>query len=85
MIYLNDEKGKNSIDTEREKSLEYKIPIWQKITLKPEEAAEYSNIGIHKIRDLTKEKRCPFVLHVGNKILIKRKAFEKYIENQTYI
>lgn len=56
------------------------IPIWEKLNITIEEAANYSGIGIHKIRELMKEKDCDFVLKVGtNKNLIKRIKFEKYI------
>lgn len=61
------------------------VPIWQKLNLTLEEAAEYSNIGMNKIRELTKQKRCPFVIYIGRKKLIKRKEFEKYLENQIEI
>ena len=57
-----------------------KVPIWEKIGLSIEEAAEYSNIGINKLRALTEEPSCPFVLWVGKKRVIKRKEFEKYID-----
>lgn len=56
------------------------IPIWEKSNLTLEEAAAYSGIGINKIRELSNEKKCSFVLWVGNKRLIKRKLFDKYIE-----
>ena len=56
------------------------IPIWEKVALTPEEASAYSGIGINKIRDLTNEKNCRFVLWVGTKRLIKRKQFEQYID-----
>ena len=56
------------------------IPIWEKLNLSIEEAAEYSNIGINKIRELTEEPNCPFVLWIGKKRVIKRKEFEKYIQ-----
>lgn len=56
-----------------------KVPIWEKMTLTPEEAAAYSNIGINKIRSMANEPQCPFVVFVGNRKLIKRKEFEKYI------
>lgn len=56
-----------------------KVPIWEKMNLTIEEAAEYSNIGINKLQEITKEPRCPFVLYIGRKKLIKRKEFEKYI------
>ena len=56
------------------------IPIYEKTCLTIEEAAEYSNIGMNKIDELAKKPMCPFVLYVGRKKLIKRKAFEKFIE-----
>lgn len=56
------------------------VPIWEKITLTLEEAAAYSNVGINRIREITNNENCPFVLFVGNKRLIKRKPFEKYLE-----
>lgn len=56
------------------------VPIWQKINLTINEAAEYSNIGINRLTELVNSPMCPFVLHVGKKRLIKRKEFEKYIE-----
>lgn len=55
------------------------VPIWEKVTLTLEEAAEYSNIGINKIRELSNNPRCVFVIYVGRKRLIKRKEFEKFI------
>lgn len=57
------------------------IPVWEKATLTIEEAAAYSNIGINKIDELAKKPKCPFVLYVGRKKLIKRKEFEKYISD----
>ena len=54
-------------------------PIFQKQNLTIEEAAVYSNIGQHKLRELTADERCPFVLWVGNKRLIKRRQFDEYM------
>ena len=56
------------------------IPIWEKSNLTIEEAAVYSNIGQGKLRKMTEDERCPFVLWVGCKRLIKRKKFDEYIE-----
>lgn len=56
------------------------VPIWEKTTLTLEEAAEYTNIGINKIRELSNNPRCTFVLYVGRKRLIKRTALEHFIE-----
>ena len=62
-----------------------KIPIWEKLNLSIEEAAEYSNIGINKLRELTNDPMCPFVLFIGKKKVIKRKELEKYIERSVHI
>lgn len=58
-----------------------KVPIYQKQNLTLEEAAEYSNIGINRLRILISNPHCPFALTVGNKRLIKRKQFDKFVEN----
>ena len=55
------------------------IPIWEKSNLSLEEAAAYSGIGINKLREITNEDRCKFVLRVGNKRLIKRRLFDQFI------
>lgn len=57
------------------------VPIKDKLNLTIEEAAAYSNIGICKINELARDPKCPFVLYVGRKKLIKRKEFEKYIDS----
>lgn len=56
------------------------VPIWEKSNLTLEEAAAYSGIGINKLREITNEKNCNFVLFVGNKRLIKRCLLDKYLE-----
>ena len=58
------------------------VPIWEKSNLTLEEAAAYSGIGIHKLRELSNDKRCEFVLFVGSKRLIKRKLFDAWIEDK---
>lgn len=61
------------------------LPIDRKMLLSIREAAEYSNIGINKIDELLKQPNCPFVLYVGTKKLVKRKAFEEFIEGRVAI
>ena len=61
------------------------LPIDRKMLLSIREAAEYSNIGINKIDELLKQPNCPFVLFVGTKKLVKRKAFEAYIGGKVAI
>ena len=61
------------------------IPIWERSCLTLEEAAMYSGIGIHKMRELTNDPRCDFVLWNGVKRLIKRKKLDEFIEHVSVI
>lgn len=61
------------------------VPIHLKMTLTIKEAAEYSNIGINKIDSLLRSPKCPFVLFVGTKKLVKRKEFEQFISDHIFI
>ena len=56
------------------------VPIWEKSNLTLEEAAAYSGIGINKLRTLTDNEHCQFVLWVGSKRLIKRRKLDEYTE-----
>ena len=62
--------------------MKYDVRLSEKINLTVEEAAALSNIGEHKIRELTDSNNCPFVLWVGRKRLIKREQFQKYLEKE---
>lgn len=55
------------------------VPIWFKSNLTLEEAAAYSGIGINKLRQLTDDKECSFVLWNGSKRLIKRNKLDEYL------
>ena len=48
------------------------VPIHEKVAMTIEEAAAYSSIGQNKLSELLKNPRCPFVLYVGTKKLVKR-------------
>ena len=58
------------------------VPIWEKSNLTLEEAAAYSGIGMAKLYEMTESEDCPFVLWIGSRRMIKRKAFDEYIERQ---
>lgn len=60
-------------------------PLWQKYALTINEAAAYTNIGINRIENLLREDGCPFVLYSGNRKLVKRQAFEKYLSDISFI
>ena len=61
------------------------LPITEKFILTIKEASQYSNIGINKIDSMLRSPNCPFVLYVGTKKLVKRKAFEQYISDKLVI
>ena len=71
--------------TDNSKEVQGQVPIYQKVTLTIKEAAEYSNIGINRIESLLRAPRCPFVLYVGKKKLVKRKEFEQFISENIEI
>mgnify|MGYP002423616500 CR=1 FL=1 len=50
-----------------EKRNKNEVPIWEKVNLTVEEYAAYSGIGINKIKEISKEDNCPFVLWVGKR------------------
>ena len=57
------------------------IPIWQKYTLSIEEASRYFRIGEKKLRRLAEENPDANGLSMnGNRLQIKRKQFEKVID-----
>ena len=58
------------------------VPIADKALLTLEEAADYFNIGMNKLRELTCDDHCPLVLWNGSKRLIKREPFKEYLYKQ---
>lgn len=60
-------------------------PIWEKNCLSIEEAAAYSGIGIMKLRQLSRQKKCPFVMPLGNQVFIVREKLDRYIKDRNRI
>lgn len=64
----------------------YEIPIWEKYALTLGEAALYFGIGENKIREIIEmDHTNNFVLMIGNRVKIKRKAFETYLDDITCV
>ena len=55
------------------------IPVWEKYTLTIEEASKYFRIGEKKLRKLAEENQGGLIMN-GNRIQIKRRQFEKVID-----
>ena len=61
------------------KSME--IPFWEQYTLTVEEASKYFRIGENKLRRIISEnKDADYLIWNGNRAQIKRKLFERYID-----
>ena len=62
------------------------VPVWNKYTLSIEEAAQYFRIGEHRLRQIVAENpNADFILMNGNRVQIKRKLFENYIDTATTV
>jgi hypothetical protein len=62
------------------------IPYWEKYMLTLREAAEYFHIGEKKMRQIVEENMdAKFLLENGNRIMIKKKLFEEYLNNASVI
>lgn len=48
------------------------LTLEQKPLLTLREASEYTGIGVNKLRDLSNERSCSYVLFVGRKRIFKR-------------
>lgn len=75
-------------ETEQQKtSLKYYVdckdcPIWEKKLLTMDEAVIYFNLGSTKIRALTSDDDCEFVVWNGTRRLIKRERFAEFLDTQ---
>ena len=57
------------------------IPIAEKAVLSLNEAAAYSSIGIHKLQQICNtDEAKSFTFRNGKRFMIKRKAFDKWLE-----
>ena len=57
------------------------VPVWERATITLEEAAAYTGIGVRKLREMTDEPTCDYVMWVGNRRIIKRRKLDEYLEN----
>lgn len=57
------------------------MPFYHKICLTLEEAAQYSGIGIHKMRQIC-DQNDDLVIWNGGKRMIKREKLEKFLEKE---
>ena len=74
--------NKNSVS----KKNYFDIPVWRRYTLTIEEAAGYYHIGEGKLRMLIDQNpHEDFYVMNGNRALIKREKFERYLDQATAV
>jgi len=56
------------------------VPIPQKRLLTLEEAAQYTGLGVNKLRELSNDEHCNFVLWNGARRMLKRTKLEEYLD-----
>lgn len=61
------------------------VPVGQKYMLTMREAAEYFNIGVKKMRRLAEDNLGRFAVYNGNRYLIIRTKFEKFLEESSAV
>ena len=62
------------------------VPVWEKYTLTIREAAEDFHIGENRMRRIVEENPfADYIIMNGNRAMIKRKAFEKFIDENSMI
>ena len=70
----------NNLAKEQMRRKRNEVPLWRKTLLTLEEAAEYTGLGLQKLRDISDNDECKFVLWNGRKRLFKRVKLEEYLE-----
>lgn len=71
---------------EKKVKLNPDIPVWHRYMLTIEEAAGYYHIGEGKLRMIIDEHQDEdFYVMNGNRVLIKREKFEKYLDQSTVV
>ena len=79
---MTDEQKISHITTERERVA---VPVSEKYMLTIKEAAEYFSIGTKKMRRLAEDNLGRFAVYSGNRYLIIRTKFEKFVDESSAI
>ena len=68
------------------KNTKLNIAFYDRYMMTVEVAAAYFHIGYKKMRSIVKEHEgAKWILYNGNRIMIKREQFEKWLDNQSAI
>ena len=75
MNNISNETGKKTISRVRE------VPISERALLTIYEAADYTGIGINRLRRLAERRDTNLIIWVGSRKMFKRKKLDEYLEN----
>lgn len=65
---------------------ENNTPVWNRYVLTIVEAAEYYHIGEKKLRSIVDEHpKADFIIMNGNRVLLKKKQFERFLDDASYV
>lgn len=70
MASLRFQTNKCPLIDEGVSAIKKEVPIWEKSNLTLEEASAYFGIGINKLREMTNDRNCKYVIWCGSKRLI---------------
>ena len=56
------------------------VPVWERPLLTLEEAAAYTGIGVCKLRNMTNNPTCDYVVWIGGRRMIKRKKIDEFLD-----
>ena len=74
-----EQNERKTVDFKRSAPVEKNVPITEKILLTLEEAALLTGIGQNKLREISNEDNCSFVLWNGNKRMFKREKLITFL------
>lgn len=57
------------------------IPIWERALITVEEGTALTGIGYLKLRAMSNEPSCEYVVWIGASKMLKRQKLEEYLEN----
>ena len=79
-------KQDDNVSQLKEKEEQTVVPPWRRYVLTITEAANYYHIGETKLRSLVQDNpNSEFAVLNGNRVLIKRKQFERFLDMATAI
>ncbi len=65
---------------------ETRVPVWEKYLLTVQEASEYFHIGEKNLRRIVDDDpEADYILMNGNRVMFKRRMFEKFIDETSAI